>query len=93
MIHLGCVLKRNDTDLLASELGSEMVIMDMNSGDYLGLNEVGTDIWRMLQQPITANDIINNLLTLYEVSKEDCEKQTLAYLGQMLERNIITISV
>lgn len=91
MINLGSILKRNDANFLACELDNETVIMNMNTGDYLGLNEVSTDIWKMLQQPLAANVVIDNLMGLYEVSKEDCEKQTLTCLNQMIEQNMISI--
>ncbi|EHQ27889.1 PqqD family peptide modification chaperone [Mucilaginibacter paludis] len=93
MVNLQSILKRNDANFLASELGNETVIMDINTGDYLGLNEVSTDIWKMLQQPLAANDVVDNLLALYNVSRGECEKQTLAFLNQMLEQHMISISV
>ena len=91
MITLHSVLKRNDANFLASELGNETVMMNMQSGDYLGLNEVSTDIWKLLQQPRTTEDIIESLLAIYEVSKEDCETQTLACLNKMLEQKMISV--
>jgi len=92
MINLQSVLQRNDTNFLASALGNETVMMNMKTGDYLGLNEVSSDIWKLLQHPLTPEDIINTLLQRYEVSREDCESQTLSCLSKMAEQGMISIT-
>jgi len=40
--------KRNDENFLISQLGQELVLMDTKTGDYLGINAVGTHIWNLL---------------------------------------------
>lgn len=91
MITLQTTIKRNNEDFLCSKLGAELVMMNLKTGDYLGLNEVSSDIWDLLKQPGTAEDIINGLLQQYEVSQEECEKQTLECLNKMVEQGMISL--
>lgn len=92
MLTIHTTIKRNNEDFLSSKLGNELVMMNTKTGDYLGLNQVSNDIWELIQQPCTAEDIINGLLQQYEVSKEDCEKQTLECLNKMMEQGMISPS-
>ena len=90
MITLQTTIKRNNEDFLCSKLGAELVMMNLKTGDYLGLNEVSSDIWDLLKQPVTAQEIINGLLQQYEVSKEACEQQTLDCLNKMAEQGMVS---
>ncbi|MBN8837092.1 MAG: PqqD family protein [Sphingobacteriia bacterium] len=86
------VIQRNDTRFLCSALGDEMVMMDMENGDYIGINNVGTDIWSILEKPASIKDIVNHLLTGYDVSEEQCTKEVHAFLIKMHEQNLLIIN-
>lgn len=86
------VISRRKDGLLVSELGNEMVMMDIESGNYIGLNETGRVIWELIEQPVKVEDLINQLITRYEVSYEDCSKDTLEYLNKMEEQKIISLN-
>lgn len=90
MIELHTTIKRNTEDFLCSKLGADLVMMNLKTGDYLGLNEVGADIWDFLKNPLTVDYLINNLLQQYEVSRELCEQQTLDCLNKMVEEGMIS---
>lgn len=36
---------------ISSNLGGEAVILNLKTGVYHGLNQVGTQIWNLIQQP------------------------------------------
>ena len=77
------IISRNDKAFMVSELGKEIVMMNTENGDYLGLNEVSSKIWKLMVKPTTPQQIINELLLVFTVSKEDCEKETMAFLKKM----------
>ncbi len=93
MISSQTIITRNDSGFLVSELGSEMVMMNTESGDYIGLNEVSSDIWKLLEQPTTPESIISALLNSYDISREQCEEQTMKFLQKMEDQKMITVSV
>ena len=76
---------------LYSEIGEEAVILDISSGVYYGLNEVGVDIWNWLQEPKTATDIVNLLLEEYDVSQEQAEQDLKSILQEMSAAGLIDI--
>ncbi len=75
--------------LNVTDLAGEKVMIDFESGKYFMIKGVGNDIWDMLQQDITPEQIITNLLTEYEVSREECEKAVMDFLGKMRELQFI----
>ncbi|GAB4523035.1 MAG: hypothetical protein Tsb0014_00150 [Pleurocapsa sp.] len=76
---------------LYSEIGEEAVILDINSGVYYGLNEVGVDIWNWLQEPKTATDILHLLLEEYEVTREQAEQDINEILQEMSSVGLINV--
>ena len=74
---------------LYSEVAEEAVILDINSGVYYGLNEVGVDIWQWLQQPRTELDILELVLNEYEVSSEQALADIQSVLKEMLDNSLI----
>jgi len=84
------VLVRNDAQFLVSALGEETVMMNVENGDYLGINPVGTAIWHLLEQPATPQQIIAALIKQYDVTQEQCTQEVTAFLAQMIANGVVT---
>jgi hypothetical protein len=85
------VVTRQDGNLMGGEMGNETVMMDMTSGDYLGLNEVGTSIWKMIAQPTKVSDICAQLMNEYKVDSSTCKMATLTYLEDLRKENMLVV--
>ena len=83
------VLKRNTADVMLTEVDGETVIMNTNTGKYLGLNEVGTEIWKILEKDNSLNKIVQVLLKEYEVKAEICKKETKQFLNNLFRLNLL----
>lgn len=86
------IVKRKHQDLLSSQLGDDLVFMDNNNGDYLGFNKVANDIWKQLESPAKVQDLIDYLLTKYNVSEQQCKANLLAFLKQLQKRQMLIIN-
>lgn len=89
-ITLESTIKRNSDGLLASEVGDEMVMMDIEAGNYISLNKIGRIIWEQIEQPLPVSTLINNLVNRFNVEEDECVKDTLDYLNNMLQQKVIT---
>ncbi|MBE9041280.1 lasso peptide biosynthesis PqqD family chaperone [Oscillatoriales cyanobacterium LEGE 11467] len=78
-------------DRLASELEGEMVVLDLKSGAYYGLNEVGTDIWKAIEEPKSVSEVIEIVVTKYDVEKEQCKQDTIALLQELEATGLIEV--
>lgn len=77
--------------LNVTDLAGEKVMVDFEQGKYFMIKGTGNDIWDMLQENknITPGQIIDKLLTEYEVSPEECEASVMDFLGKMQELGFI----
>ncbi|WP_193195681.1 lasso peptide biosynthesis PqqD family chaperone [Nostoc sp. MG11] len=78
-------------DQIFSELQGEAVILDINSGVYYGLNQVGASIWNLIQAPKTVKEIRDALLAEYEVDSQACETDILVLLEDLATKGLIEI--
>ncbi len=75
--------------IVQSKIGEEVVMLDMESGFYFGLNSVASVIWGLLAEEIDFEQLIDQLMAQFEVERALCEADTLELLDQMLDKNII----
>lgn len=75
--------------LNVTDLSGEKVMIDFETGKYFMIKGVGNDIWDMLGGEITPEEIINKLLSEYDVTPEECEKSVMEFLGKMRELGFI----
>ncbi len=85
------LVARSNKDYIAQPMGEEIIIMDVDAGKYIAINKMAAEIWAMLDKPVIVNDIVDTLLNRYEVSREQCERETITYLMEMYASKILTI--
>ena len=86
------VIQRNETKFLASALGEEIVMMNTDNGDYIGVNNVGSDIWNLLTEPMRVEQLIEKVVDEYEVSPEEAKTEIDTFVQRMLKQEMITVS-
>lgn len=80
------------SDAIAKELDGELVLLDLQSGTYFGLNEVGSRIWELMESPVSVADINTKLLEEFEVSDEILSADVDAFLAVLHEKKLLTLS-
>jgi hypothetical protein len=91
LITLQTTLQRNTENLLTSEVGDELVMMDMDGGNYISLNKVGRVIWEKIEQPTQIEVLVTYLMGRFNVDKDTCTADTLEYLHNMQDQKVISI--
>ena len=77
--------------VFAQEVDGEMVLLDMESENYFGLDEVGTAIWQAMQEKETLQEVLEVLLELYDVEAEVLERDLSDFVGKLLESGLIEV--
>lgn len=72
-----------------ADLSGEKVMIDFETGKYFLIKGTGNDIWDYIQEDITVGEIIERLLSEYEVSREDCTRSVEDFLGRLSELEFI----
>lgn len=75
--------------LNVNELASEKVMIDFETGKYFLIKGVGNDIWDMIQEEIRVDNIIKQLLAVYDVSEEECESCVIEFLKKLQSLDFI----
>jgi hypothetical protein len=78
-------------DQVSSDLGKEVAILDLKAGVYYGLDDVGAQVWNLIQRPRTVNEIRDILLEKYDVERERCERDLLALLRRLAAEGLIEV--
>jgi len=77
--------------VFAQEVDGEMVLLDMNSENYFGLDAVGTDIWQAMQENESLADVLVVLLDQYDVEEEVLKKDLLTFVEKLQESGLIEV--
>ena len=77
--------------LLESDVHGEVVALDVDRGQCYGLNSVGTEIWRLLEQPTSVGEICADLTSRYEVDPETCRAEVLKLVGELHDEGLVSI--
>jgi hypothetical protein len=78
-------------DQLASELAGEVVILNLASGNYYGLDAVGATIWNLIQTPGTVRDLCNALAAEYQIEPEICTADVLELLTELVNEQLVEL--
>lgn len=76
---------------VSCELGDESAILNTRHGIYYGLDPIGTEIWKRLQNPCKISEIQQFLLEEYDVEPERCQCDLLDLLKELLAAGLIEI--
>ncbi len=78
-------------DVISREVSGETVLLDLESENYFGLDEVGTRIWQLIKETNDLNSIFKTLLTEYEVSEERLQQDLTVLLTEIEGLGLITL--
>ena len=76
-------------DQVSCDLSGESAILNLKAGVYYGLNEVGTTIWKLIQEPRRVGDLRDALLEEYEIEPDRCEADLMILLQDLLDNGLI----
>jgi len=78
-------------DVISQEVSGETVLLDLESENYFGLDEVGTRIWQLIKESGDLQVIYRTLLEEYEVEEERLQADLEVLLGEIAELGLITL--
>ncbi len=73
-------------------MGGEIVVLDLKSGCYYGLDAVGARVWSLIEQPSSLGAIRDTIMSEYDVDAESCERDIQAFLDKMQAVGLVEIS-
>lgn len=82
------MIKENN-QILFQKLGKESVILNLDSEQYFGLDEIGTRIWEVLKQEGSTEKALSVLLEEYNVAEEVLRKDIEDLIEELKKEKIL----
>lgn len=79
-------------DALSTTIDNETVILHASEGKYYGLNDVGTFIWELLEEPRTIDAICTAVTEEYDVESERCKEDINEMISELAAKGLVTLS-
>ncbi|GAB3514823.1 PqqD family peptide modification chaperone [Emticicia fontis] len=83
------IVRRKDANTIITNLGDELVMMHVESGNFITLNNLGRVIWEKIEHPLSIGDLINYLLSKYNVSETQCKEETVIFLEKLNAEHLL----
>ena len=78
-------------DQISCDLAGEAAILELKSGTYFGLDEIGATVWNLIAQPRRVVEVRDALIEQYDVEAERCARELIELLGELQERGLIQV--
>ena len=79
------------SNLASCDLEGDAVILNLGTGLYHGLNDVGSSVWKRIQSPTSVAALRDALLAEYRVDADTCLSDLLAVLEEMRTAELIEV--
>jgi hypothetical protein len=74
------------------DVGGETVLLNLSTGVYYGLNEVGAFIWQRLDGKHTLDDLVRSVCSAYAVDRERALADVRRLVEELLNAGLIDAS-
>jgi hypothetical protein len=78
-----------DKDVLFRDLDGEAVVLNLKTGKYFGLDELGTRMWSLLTEYGQVEPAYRTLLDEYEVTPEQLREDLLAFIDNLASHDLL----
>ena len=78
-------------DAVFRELDGEGVLLNLTSGLYFGLNEVGTRIWRLIEEDGEIQRIVTALAEEYDAPTDRLREDLISLILQLRDKGLVHV--
>src|ERR1700688_1659703 len=77
------------SSVLTAEVDGEIIMMSIQQGRYFGLDDIGSDIWKRIEQPCSCASLIDRLAADYDADRATIAADVHALLGRMAAQDVV----
>ena len=78
-----------DKKLPAADIDGCAVVLSLDAGSYFDLNQVATEIWRMLSEPCRVGKIFELLSRQHDVDTETLIRDVTPFLQTLIDYRLV----
>lgn len=83
------ILNKCPDRFVETEIDDEIVVMDLESGNFFSLKDTALDIWRLVDGTRSPADIAAELANDYDVAESELADDVAAFLDKALTAGLI----
>lgn len=92
--HTGLVLSipaavEPEDEVIFQALHDEMVLLNMKTQEYFGLDDVGSEMWNLLVEHGNVEKVVAVLADRYNVDQDTLRRDTLILIGRLMEAGLL----
>lgn len=76
---------------LFTAVGSDIVALSIDDGQCYGMEKVSAAVWRLLETPMSLDQLCERLMRQYDVSAETCRAETGRLIEQLQGEGLIEV--
>jgi hypothetical protein len=77
-------------DAIMSDVDGEIMLIMVSTGRYFGLDAVGGEVWRRIQQPVHIGELVEGLKAHFKGDEAVIEREALAFVNILSDRGLLT---
>lgn len=79
-------------NFIGADVGNKHVLMNVDKGTYIGLDDVGKSIWQRLEEPQTIARLCETLRTAYQVPDQALfERDVIEFIANLRLQGLVEI--
>ena len=82
---------RISKDVVFRDLEGELVLLNLATGVYFGLDPIGTRIWGLIDDGRTADEIVGVITAEYEVDADTCRADLARLLAALRDNDLVEL--
>ncbi len=76
-------------DVVFRDLDGEAVILDLATGTYFGLNEVGTRVWQLLDEGRDLSQVVETVALEYDADRATIARDVARLIEDLQARRLV----
>jgi hypothetical protein len=78
-------------DLVYREIDEAIVAVRIDTGEYIRLDEIGSDIFRLIAADGRFSSVRAGLLSRYDIDEATCDADLVGFIGDLQARGLINV--
>jgi hypothetical protein len=79
-------------EVVSCDLDGEAAILNLKDGVYYGLDPIGAKIWKLIQNPMALNDVVEMIGAEYNVDKNQLKDDIFELINELLDNGLVKVN-
>ena len=85
------VYRINGPRVISENIDGELILVHMEKGTYYSADEVGAELWRLIEAGCRVSEMFDSLHSQYDAGPEEIANAIATFLARLREEDLITV--